>query len=354
MTTLLNVHQFTAVYSERDAIGQHTYTIDSILREMGCRTTLFAEHAKRFADVNVKSIRHHHRYPNPDIIIYQMSIGSPVADYILTRPEPVILNYHNITPHSIFQPWAPAVAEALLRAREQLYDLAQQAHAAIADSNFNALELHQLGMSNVDVVPVLWKQPLHRNGLLEGHNDDPSLLFVGRIAPNKCIEHLISSVALLKRKWHKITLSIVGTATPLSYETALRSFAHRLNVSDSIKFLGSISNAARDSLYTSSTLYVNASIHEGFCVPLIEAMSTGLPIVARASTAVPETVGDAGVLVCSPNPLYFATAIDRILSSPGLRKQLTIKGHKRAEDFSPALVKEKMKGVLQSHFGTIL
>ena len=342
------VHQFTAVYAERDAVGQHTAAVDSLLREMGCSTTAFAGHSYRGVDIEVVSFRKHKKYPKPDMVIYQMSTGSKVGDYILARSEPLVLNYHNITPGELFDPWAPAIGYSLTQARDQLALLAEHAYAAIADSSYNAAELRDLGLSNVSVVPVILNVIEKPSTINASIPQMPVLLFVGRIAPNKRLENLIGALALLQRRWKKVQLVIIGTSIVPAYESALRDLAMRLGVSESVEFAGSVPTQVRDTYYSTASIYVSASVHEGFCVPLIEAMSAGLPVVAYASTAVPETIGNAGLLVDSDEPLYLAHAIDRVLGSNGLRSELISKGIKRAACFDPVNIRQDMRDTLES------
>ena len=83
---------------------------------------------------------------------------------------------------------------------------------------------------------------------------------------------------------------------------------------DSVAFLGSVSDAALDSEYASADAFVCMSRHEGFCVPIIEAMEAGLPVVARRAGAVSETLGQGGVLLDDPTPSDMAEAIIALLA----------------------------------------
>ena len=125
-------------------MGWHTVAVDSLLREMGCRTRTFAAHVAPGAGLRAMHYSKHERYPAPDLILYQMSTGSSVGDYLMTRREPMVLNYHNITPAEEFEPWEPHVAAQLVQARRQLSGLVGRSCAAIADSRYNAAELRAL------------------------------------------------------------------------------------------------------------------------------------------------------------------------------------------------------------------
>lgn len=341
------VHQFTAVLAGRDAVGRHTVAVDRLLREMGCCITTFAAHTRRDAGLRARHFREHEHYPAPDLILYQMSTGSPVADYLLTRSEPLIIDYHNITPAAVFEPWERHVGAELDRARRQLAQMARRARAAIADSHYNAAELHSLGLRNVSVVPVIREMPSPVHNRAPESPGTPTMLFVGRVAPNKRHEDLIGALALLQERWSAARLVLVGETSSVAYESALRELVARLGLRESVQFTGSVSQGVLDSHYASASVYVSASTHEGFCVPLIEAMSARLPVVARAAAAVPETVGDAAVLVDSDGPLGLSEAVGRVLSDGRLRRALVERGRHRSEVFDPETVSRQMRSALE-------
>lgn len=357
MNSSLLVHQFTAFYADRDAVGQHTRAVELLLRDMGHQVSTFGERQAITRNIQVHDYRNHHRHPEPDIIIYQISTGSIVADYLLDLTQPLILNYHNITPAPLFFPWEPHIGASLALARQQLARLCCRASAAIADSHFNAAELNSLGLKHVSVVPILSSQPSVPavsacSELVP--SADPLLLFVGRIVPNKRIETLIAAVAILRRLWPDIKLALIGTSPIPSYIKALHSFICELDLQDSITFLGSVSDNLRDNYYSKATVYLSASVHEGFCVPLIESMSAGLPIVAHAAAAVPETAGNAAMLVYSEEPMTFACAVARVLQNNSLRDHMVHSGLKRSVLFSTTRVEQHMRRTLQSCIASIL
>lgn len=341
------VHQFTAVLAGRDAVGQHTVGVDRVLRSMGCVVENFAAHVNTDAEMPAHNFRDHGRFAPPDLIIYQMSTGSPVAEYLLECDSRLVLNYHNITPARSFEPWEPHIGAELDAARRQLSRLARHAHSAIAVSHYNAAELEALGMEQVTVAPVLWRPPRVRRALPFA-DLSPRLLFVGRIAPNKRHEDLIAMVAILRDRRPDVVLDLVGGASSERYAAAVRELVERLELTDAVRFHGSIEDAALDQLYAEAAVYVSASEHEGFCVPLIEAMAAGLPVVARDAAAVPETLGDAGLLIEGPNPVALATAVDRLLGDGPLRSSMSARGIARAADFDLPTAEAALASALRS------
>ena len=344
------VHQFTVSLSGRDAVGHHTLQVDDILRELGAETTLYAEHIDPQLSHRAQHYREHATDPAPDLIIYQASIGSPVADYLLARPEPIVINYHNITPAELYYRYVPQLGAALDLGRQQLTPLCRKAIHAIADSEFNAHELRALGLRDVAVLPPLVDASvLPSNGEINptcGRSlgtMPATLLFVGRLAPNKRQEDLIAATAILRRWIGDIELILVGSSSADTYARALKEYSQRLGVDDIVRFEGSVSSKQLVGRYQSADVFVCLSIHEGFCMPLVEAMAWGVPIVALGATAVPDTLGGAGVLVSESSPTLVATAIERVLTDQTLRQELSDRGLARAAELSPGPTRQRLR-----------
>ena len=145
----MRVHHFTATLSPRDAVGHHTLAVDDLLREMGHDTTLFAQSIHPDLASRARDFRDRLAEEPADAVLYQASTGSPVADHLLGRPEPLVLAYHNLTPAEAFDPWEPHIGAELDAGRRQLARLARRAVAAVADSHFNANELFDFGLDDV-------------------------------------------------------------------------------------------------------------------------------------------------------------------------------------------------------------
>jgi glycosyltransferase involved in cell wall biosynthesis len=332
------IHHFTATLSPRDAVGAHTLALDDLLREMGHDTVMFA--ASVHPDLKGRAVhyRDHDAHPAPDVLLYQASTGSPVADHLLRRSEPLVLNYHNLTPAEHFDPWEPHVGAELDAGRRQLARLVRRACAGVADSHYNASELAALGLDDLWVAPVLFDPPPPPVERVTA--TPPTLLFVGRLAPNKAQEDLILTVALLRERQPGARLVLVGTASSHRYETALRDLADAV-CPDGVEFAGSVDQRTLIDWYARADAFVCLSDHEGFCVPVVEAMGAGLPVIAHAAAAVPETVGTGGVLLDDKRPASVVAAIERVLDDAALRLHLATAGRARAADFAPAVVREQ-------------
>ena len=202
------VHQFVPALLPRDATGDHTLALRDALRGAGWESDIYVEAAD---DDLWPQATYFERYPERakpgDILLYQLSTASPVADFLLGRPETLVLDYHNITPSSYYDGWEDHTSEKVALARVQAAALAPAATLGIADSAFNAAELRHMGCRATAVVPILVdiadrKPPIDEaesDRLAQQHGSATVLLFVGRISPNKTQHHLVEALWLYRR-----------------------------------------------------------------------------------------------------------------------------------------------------------
>src|SRR5207248_3376126 len=171
----------------------------------------------------------------------------------------------------------------------------------------------------------------------------------GRLAPNKAQHDLIKALAAYRRLYDpRARLHLVGTSSSESYRTALVAYADALDLVDAVEFTGSVSDGELAAHYRAADVFVCVSEHEGFCVPLLEAMHHRLPIVAYAAAAVPETLGDGGLLLNSKDPYTVAAAVQRVVSDADLRAQLVAAGTRRLHDFDLDRSREKLLGAISA------
>jgi glycosyltransferase involved in cell wall biosynthesis len=161
-------------------------------------------------------------------------------------------------------------------------------------------------------------------------------VFVGRVAPNKAHHDLVKAFACYRRWFDgNARLWLVGGESSALYRAALGRLVDDAGLASAVTFTGSVSDAQLGAYYEAADAFVCASRHEGFCVPVLEAMAHGVPVIARAATAVPETVGAAGVLVPEDAPVtHLAAAAWRVLADPATRDALVAAGHRRVDHFS--------------------
>ncbi len=344
------VHQFIPNFAPRTAVGNHTLQVQAVLREMGVRSDIFVAEA---APALAGSSRPYRDYAGdgPAVFVYQASTGSAMAEYLAQRPEPKVVNYHNLTPVSLFGAWEPQVGAELSLGRQQLADLAPATTLGIAVSAYNRGELDALGYRSTTVVPLLIDlagfddKGVDEDALTRLHDQagpGSCWLFVGRIAPNKAQHDLLKALAVYRRVYDPAArLRLVGGSSSHAYLTALQRYRSALQLDDAVDIVGEVSDGELAAHYQAADVFVCASDHEGFCIPLLEAMHHGLPIVAYASSAVPETLGSAGVVLASKAPTTMAAAVHRVASDAALRHRLVAAGRRRLADFDLATTRAR-------------
>ena len=340
----MRVDQVIPSLASRDAIGVHTLHLRDGLRAAGIDSDIFYGSYTLDVQAEGKPVTELGRASRDRWLLYQASIGSPVFDILAARPEPKLVNYHNITPADLLRDWEPAVAYEVALGRTQLARLAPQSRFAVADSAFNESELQALGYEGTAVVPLLidmqsksdepdaeLARSLARRKAREGGAD---LLYVGKISPHKAPHDLVKMLDVLRRTDDPAArLHLVGSPLGETYEPALRAFIDELGLANVVHLAGSVSGAELEAYFRAADVFVMASDHEGFCVPLAEAMGHGVPIVAYGVTAVPETVGGAGLVLPDKSAVPFAAAVGRVLCDATLRDVLATAGRRRAASF---------------------
>jgi L-malate glycosyltransferase len=351
------IHQFVPSLAPRDAIGSHTLQIRKLLRDMGIPSEIYVREA---ASELRRTVRPYRKYAPGRVgrewLLYQASTGSPVADYLLGRPEPKLVNYHNITPGSFFVGWEPHVAAELSLGRRQLADLAGATELAVADSAFNERELLDTGYRRTAVVPILLDGSVFHDTVDETarlrldrarREGGARWLFVGRVSPHKAQHEIIQALAVYRRVYDpKARLAIVGSAASAAYSAALERFAAELGLADAVDLVGSVPEGVLAAHYRTADVFVCCSHHEGFCVPLLEAMHHDVPVVAVDAAAVPETLGQGGVLV-ERSAAHVAAAVHRVVEDATTREAVVLGGRRRLEELSFTAARDRMRAALE-------
>ena len=283
----------------------------------------------------------------PTIVLYHLSLGARCARLFAELPCRRVIVYHNITPPHFYAAISPKVTYWLEQGRRDLERLAPGVELGVGNSEYNAAELRAAGCPTTMVIPP----PVDLDRLSPRPavaSDPPLLIFVSRLAPNKRQEELIRTLAALRACFQPTARLVLpgGWGDTETYVAGLRRFAADLGVADAVEIPGSLSDRRLGDLYASASVAVCASEHEGFGMHLLEAMAFDLPIVARSAAAVPETLGGAGVLLTTTDPLVWAAVIDRILRDEPLRRQLAAQGRKRLGDFSEAALLARLDEML--------
>jgi glycosyltransferase involved in cell wall biosynthesis len=335
------IHQFLPIV-EPGAVTSHTLVAQRVLRDAGYESEIFTSlfgGDETFGAHPIDTYRHRAR-PD-DLLVYQMAIGSAAADFVLSRPEQVVVNHHNLTPLQYFAGWEPVAAHGVVWGRQQLRRFAERGALGIPVSRYNDADLIEAGFETTTVVPFLIDdgargvapEPAVR-AQLAATRRGTECLFVGRIAANKAQQDVVKAFAAF-RKFHDpdARLHLVGGGDDTLYGYAVRSFAAALGLEDAVVLTGPVPPAALAAYYEAADVFVVLSEHEGFCVPLVEAMLHEVPIVAFSAAAVPETLGDAGVLLTTKDACTVAAAVARVASDNSLRAAMTARGLERAAHY---------------------
>ena len=337
------VHQFVSSFVPRDAVSTHALAVRDVIRGMGLESEIYVKESRGEMLPEARFYRTYAAAPD-DVLLYQAATGSVVADYLLDRPEPLIVNYHNLTPPRFFAPWEPHTAVELSVGLRQMRDLGARASMGIAVSKFNERDLVEMGFAPTAVAPLLLDvamfdraadaTTLDRLGAAK-QAGGADFLFVGRLAPNKAQHDLVKAFAAYRQVYEPhARLRLVGSPSSPRYQRALRGFVATLGLADAVDLAGEVSDAELAAYYRSADVFVCLSEHEGFCAPVLEAMHHDLPIVAFAAGAVPETIGDAGVILPEKDPATVAAALHRVVSDGALAGRLVAAGRRRLAEFS--------------------
>jgi len=348
----MQVHQILPNFSEGDAIANHVLALRGLLRQWGYRSEIYAQHMHSRLKTEAHFYTHYGRVSAPEnVLLYHFSIGSEVTSFVTSLPDRTILIYHNITPEHYFHGVNARARDRCRRGRWELMRLSGQVELALGVSEFNRQELSEMGFQRTGVVPVLldlgrYDHPTNSD-LLRAHGGKTCLLHVGRIAPNKRIEDLLKVLAFFRRLDPKAHLLLVGTDIDMEvYSTALGHLARRLGVADAVTATGPVRAEDLPTYYRLAACYVTMSEHEGFCVPLLEAMHLGCPIVAYAAAAVPETLGGAGVLFKEKDHAFIAEVIHHLVTARDFRDAVVRGQRERLRAFSPEVVGVQFKAAL--------
>ncbi|MGH9054759.1 MAG: glycosyltransferase [Acidimicrobiales bacterium] len=325
-----------------DAISAHAAGLQQALVDLGHRSSIYVGEPGPAPMPGVATRRAEEMDGGADAILYHLSVGSALTDRFLACGGRKVVVYHNITPPHFFEGWDPPVAEIMRQGYRDLQRCAPLVILGAGVSEYNRQALRAVGFARTALLPV----PLAEAGpapaatapagtlgaeLAERRRGGPLWLFVGRIAPNKCQADVVRAFAAYRRAAQPgAVLLLVGVAFTASYRDAVLDLAGRLGVADAVLVRGPVSDADLEVAYCAADVLVCLSEHEGFCVPLTEAMQHRVPIVAYAAGAVPETAGDAAVLLSTKDPVVVAAAVDEVLSSPVLRDELVRRGTGRA------------------------
>ena len=331
----------TPFFVDRDAVCNDVFHSAAAFRRAGWDTRIFAVggHAERERFHPAAELPSWIREAG-DLTYFHFSTGRrDLLDTVAALPGRKLLKFHNITPPEMFSMWSDELAEASRTGRLEMPRVAAMPwEHVLGDSSYNVAEIEALLPARTarGVLP-----PFHETDELmrlrpptPPDGPMPRILNVGRLVQSKGHPFMLRVMRYLVHDLGvKAMLDIVGKPDHrmLAYMRTLALMVREFGLEAHVTFHGEIDSPALAGLYASASAFLCTSEHEGFCVPLIEAMAFGVPVVALAATAVPETVGDAGVVWDSRDPRVFALTLQRLVGSAEERAWLAERGRARYE-----------------------
>ena len=351
------IHQLVHTLSYGDAISGEVLALQRCFRSLGFESEIFSINAHPKLKAHARDYREFISTGGENFagsIILHYSLGSPLnAIYRALGEASRYLIHHNLTPPHWFEGVNPRIVEELKAGLQELPELCALSTGLIADSAYNAGEIEGLGFQaqvlELPIDPKRWEIPSNP-GIASILRSEPGLhlLHVGRLAPNKMIEDVIKTFYFLHhhiRNDSRLWLVGIDIDTEL-YSFALKSLVYELNLSHAVNFVGCLDDSEVKALYENGSVYICMSEHEGFCLPVVEAMRFGMPVVAYASSALPDTLGKSAALVSEKRHAEIAELIERISKDGELRQRMVAAGRERVRQLSF----ERFEGEVQRLF----
>ena len=341
----MKVVQLLPTLAYGDAVGNDVVALQKYLKQKGFETKIYAENID--PRINEKLVKHYTELPalsSEDILLYHFSTGSQAMSQILCKCTcRKVMIYHNITPGKYFTEYNKELAKLVDEGRNELRSLKDVFECCLAASEYNKQDLIREGYTcPIGVLPILIPfkdyEKLPDEAILKKYENDgiTNILFTGRIAPNKKQEDVIAAFACYHKFMNpKSRLFIVGSDSGMeTYADRLRRYVNLLGIQENVVFTGHIPFSQILAYYRLADVFLCMSDHEGFCVPLVEAMIFNIPILAYRAAAVPETLGNAGIVLEERNPAYVATMIKNVVDNKPLKDILGDLMLRRLDDFS--------------------
>lgn len=356
----MKVIQLLPTISFGDAVSNDAIAIKKIIADMGYETGIFAENIDpRLPKDTAVSVNDLPVLQTEDVIIYHGSTGTELNYKLPHMGGRKVMIYHNITPPEFFKPYSLAVAQLTQDGLDGIRYLADKLDYCIAASDYNKRDLLGMGFNcPIDVCPIVipfsdYEKEPDAQVIKKYSNDGiTNLLFVGRIAPNKKQEDIISSFYYYHKYYNpQSRLFLVGSSNGMeNYHNRLCRYIQQLGIEDDVVFPGHIKFSEILAYYTIADAFICMSEHEGFGVPLVEAMFFKVPIIAYKCAAVPFTMGNQGMLLETKEPSYVAAVIDRVISDKALQKYLLQVQYNRLLDYQYDRVRKSFEGKISAFF----
>lgn len=321
------VVQLVSVLKSGDAVGNIIVAIDNLLKENGYQSNIYAY--ENCTDLSEVCILDEESYFSPNDIVVVHVVGEmPFLKEISMYSSKKILFYHNITPPAFYERYDTKTADYLKFGLDEVKNLSQSFDFCITVSEYNKMQLVEMGYTcQIEAIPCLVDYSIFDIDVEKKKKDRKTIIYVGRVVPNKEIEDIINAYNRFIEIYGEIAdLYILGSYNENDvYYQELKS----MNNKGKVCFTGKVSQEELVRFYKNADLYISMSEHEGFCIPLVEAMYNSVPIIAYDSSAIAETLGMGGILVEEKDFDLIAEKINQLLFNEEVKN--TIKSNQKAE-----------------------
>lgn len=346
------IHQFTPSVAYGDGVSNGVLFIQKLLAEFGFNSNIYI--SLNHVDIDYKKqVFHIEEYEESEnnYLLYHHSIGHSYHNEIMKLKDKKILIYHNITPSHFFKN-NEFLQNACDLGRQQLKDANKYIIHSLADSQYNKKELDSVGFKSTKVIPLLMdfskKNDILFNAEIINKNSATfNIIFVGRIVQNKCQHQLIEVAYFLKQKGLNFKLFIIGGTSQVDYYNFLTSYINNLFLNNEVILTGKLNDSDLASYYKNSDLYLSLSDHEGFGIPLIEAMKYDTPVLAFNTCAIETTISPLGLLE-NKSARYVSNKILELLDNPIQRVEIIKEQKKILAKFDYNIIKNNFKKYLQN------
>lgn len=361
------------VFTRNDAVGNNLINKTRLFKEYFSNVKIYPELFENGLPYDIKKISQQltfkeFKYNNEiqkefydfDIYIYDFPTYYPFIETIknIKNDKIIIFDYHGVTPPAL---WGSKQGIEAFKLGEKKASYVKYADYVIVHSRFMKQYIQEKYGFDAEriyvlpyAVPIEHFKPLKKNPqLIKIYNLEGNyiLLYVGRMAGNKRIDLLVRGLAKIKDKIPNVKLLLVGDYDPDPYKEQIektKKIASELSIRDDVIFVGKVPHERLCEYYNLCDIYVTTSLHEGFCIPLIEAMACGKPVIGSNCTAIPETMGNAGLTFEPKNVDEFSEKIIELLSDESKRKELSDKGVKRAKDYTLEIYSSNLNAILNN------
>ena len=352
----MRVDQWVPALHRGDAIGDSARLMRDAFRRWGHAADVYALELDEDLQGDGRPWSDWRAGEPDDVVILHYALPSPLSAALQRHAGRRVLLHHNITPAHFFVRYDPEMVRICTLGRAELGSLAGHVDLALGDSEFNRRELQEAGFARTGVLPIYLDFDRYRetpNAVLRRLLDDgrTNVLFVGRIAPNKRQDDLVRMASYWKRFiGPDVRLLLVGKLPRRRhYFDALQSLWYEEHFTPwEVLLPGHVSHDDLLAYYAAAHVFVSASDHEGFGVPLVESMLMDVPVVAFRTTAVGDTLGDAGIQFAGKRLDLMAEAAAAVARPGPLREGVLARQRERVRDFAPEAVERILRGHLES------